>query len=203
MQKLNFAYRACCVFLCALALSSLTGCANFYVDTGLKDLKSEQIKKAESPKPVQLLFEFQSKGATNPRATENLKSKVAELVRSSGLFSEVGEAPVANGAMLNLIVNNVPITDNAFGKGFVTGFTFGLAGNTVTDGYLCTVEYVSGPGAAKITKTVRHAIHTTVGAEKAPANAEKSETIADAVNKMMRQIVNNALNEISTDAAFK
>lgn len=196
-------FRLAVLMLAASIVLSLSGCAAFYVDTALPDLKSEQVKKPENPKPVQLLFEFQTKSATNARATEHLKKQVTELVQKSGQFSLVSDTPVPNGAMLSIIVNNVPLTDNAFGKGFATGLTFGLAGNQVTDGYVCVAEYMSGPGNPKVTKTVRHAIHTVIGAKEAPANAEKSETITDAVNKMMRQIINNALNDIGSDPSFK
>lgn len=203
LSILSRVFRMFCMSVGILIVLNLTGCASFYVDTALKDVKPEQIKKAANPQPVQLLFEFQTKNATNARATELLKKRVADLAQNSGLFSQVSDAPVANGAILNIVINNVPLTDNAFGKGFATGLTFGLAGNTVTDGYVCNVDYIAGNGQPKISKSVRHAIHTVMGAQGAPAGAEKSEGIEDAVNKMLRQIVNYGLNEVATDPSFK
>jgi hypothetical protein len=191
------------IILAALMLLSTSGCASYYVDTALKDVPPEKMKKVENAKPVQLLFEFQTRGATNPRATEGLKAKVTDIVKSSGLFSQVENAPVSNGAILSIIVNNVPLTDNAAGKGFATGLSFGLAGNTVTDGYICTVDYIADARTQKITKTVRHAIHTALGNTSAPPNAVKSDSIQDAVNTMLRQIVTNALNDVANDPAFK
>jgi hypothetical protein len=189
--------------LAVIMLLSTSGCASYYVDTALKDVPPEKMKKVENPKPVQLLFEFQTRGATNPRATESLKTKVTDIVKKSGLFSQVDTAPVNNGAILSIVVNNVPLTDNAAAKGFATGLSFGLAGNTVTDGYICTVDYIADANTPKISKTVRHAIHTTVGNTSAPPNAVKSDSIQDAVNTMLRQIVTNSLNDVANDPAFK
>jgi hypothetical protein len=173
------------------------------VDPGLKDVPPEQMKTVANPKPVQLLFEFQTKGASNSRATEHLKNQVKDLTVNSKLFSQVSDAPVANGAILNIVINNVPLTDNAAAKGFATGLTFGLAGNTVTDGYICTVDYLPGDGSPKISKTVRHAIHTTIGAKEAPVNVEKAPSLEAAVTTMVRQIVSNALKNVADDEAFK
>ena len=179
-----------------------TGCATHYVDTGLKDVPTEKVVKAKEPKPVQLLFEFQTKGATNSRATEQLKVKTTELVTKSGLFSQVSTAPVPGGAVLSIVINNIPLTDDAASKGFVTGLTFGLAGNTVTDGYICTVDYLAGGTNPKISATVRHAIHTTVGRAGTPPNAVKSASIQEAIETMVRQIVANGLNNVAADPAF-
>jgi hypothetical protein len=188
----------------ALGISMLTtGCATHYVDTALKDIPAEKLKKVETPKPVQLLFEFQSKGGSNPTATTQLKPQVVEIVKKTGLFSDVSDAPTAKGSVLSIVVNNVPLTDDAASKGFVTGLTFGLAGSAVTDGYICTVSYIADNDTPKISKTVRHAIHTTLGAKGAPANAVKSASIQDAIDTMLRQIVTNGVNDVATDPSFK
>ncbi|MBT9506228.1 MAG: hypothetical protein IV109_06510 [Rhodoferax sp.] len=190
------------VALAALTTLLITGCATHYVDTALKDVPPEKVIKVQSPKPVQFLFEFQTKGATNARATEQLKIKATELVQRSALFSQVGSAPVASGSVLNIVVNNVLLTDDAAAKGFVTGLTFGLAGSTVTDGYICTIDYLPGGAAPKISKTVRHAIHTSLGSAGAPVNAPKSASIQEAVETMLRQIISNGLNNLASDPSF-
>jgi len=181
---------------------SATGCATHYVDTALKDVPPEKVVKVASPKPVQLLFEFQTKGATNARATDKLKAQTTDLVTKSRLFSEVSATPVQGNAVLSIVVNNVPLTDNAAAKGFATGLTFGLAGNTVTDGYICTMNYLPGNNTPKVTATVRHAIHTNIGAKGAPENAVKSASVTEAVETMMRQIVTNGLNTLASDPGF-
>lgn len=181
----------------------LTACASMYVDSGTPDVESSQYRKPEPRHPVQVLFEFQTKGVANARATSFLKAKALQAVSASGVFTEVAEGPVSGGALLSITLNNVPITDNAFTKGFVTGLTFGLAGSQVTDGYVCTVQYTSTNGAPPITAQARHALHTTVGASAAPGNAVKAANAEEGVSIMTRQVVSNALLNLSKEAAFQ
>ena len=179
----------------------LTGCASFYVDNATRDVPVAQFKKVGNPKPVALAFEFQSRGAPNARATEFLRAQVQEQVAGSGLFSTVGAG--SGSAMLNVQLNNVPLDgENAAAKGFVTGLTFGLAGNVVTDVYECKVTYLPAGQGAPVVTTARHAIHTSLGATGAPANAAKSASMEEAIRTMTRQVVANALNDLSQQAAF-
>ena len=186
-----------------VACAALTACANFYVDTNTREVDASQFTRREPVHPVQVLFEFQTKGVANANATALLKARVIEQVKASRLFSEVGESPAAGGALLGITLNNVPISDDAFSKGFVTGLTFGLAGSKVSDGYVCTARYSAGVGDSAIVKQARHAIHTTVGATAAPSDGIKAANIDEAVTLMTRQIVSNVLNDLTRDAAFK
>lgn len=186
-----------------LALVALTGCATHYVDGATKEVPASEYRKSDPLHPVQLLFEFQTKGVANARATEHLKARVIEQVKTSGIFSAVVDAPVAGSGLLSITLNNVPLSDDAFSKGFVTGLTFGLAGSQVSDGYVCTASYTPPGASAPLVKQARHAIHTTVGAAAAPGNATKADSIDAAVTGMTRQIVSNVLNDVSRDAAFK
>jgi hypothetical protein len=181
----------------------LSACYTTYVDGSLKDIPPERFQHAGQAQPVQLLYEFQTRGASNSQATALTKEGVAEVVRRTGLFSPVGTEPVAGGAVLNIIINNVPVGDDAAAKGFVTGFTFGVVGNQVTDAYLCTVDYLPRSNAQKISRTVRHAIHTTVGAKGAPENAVLAPSQAEAVKIMIRQAVSNALDALASDPGFR
>lgn len=189
------------VFLSATAL--LGGCASAYLDGSTKEVPAAQFKKPASPAPVQVLFDFQTKGVANAQATAFLRERVIEQVKSSGLFSEVGSAAVPSGAVLSVTLNNVPMSDDAFSKGFVTGLTFGLAGSQVSDGYVCTATYRASGNAAPVTKQARHAIHTTVGAAATPGNATKMPDHTQAVYQMTTQVVSNVLNDLSQDASFK
>jgi hypothetical protein len=136
--------------------------------------------------------------------TDALKAQVTELVSTSGLFATVGPDPSLSGAILNITLDNVPITDqsDAAAKGFATGLTLGLVGSTVTDGYVCTIDYVPPGSAAKVTKTSRHAIHTTMGAKGAPENAIKARNLEDAVRTMTNQIILDGLKQLSNDPVF-
>jgi hypothetical protein len=192
------------LFVLSIAFS-LTGCISLtsYVDNGTKEVMASDFKKPAEAKPVQMLFEFQTKGVVNARVTDLMRERVTKQVGESGLFSTVGDKPVPNGALLSVTINNVPLTDNAYGKGFVTGLTLGAAGSEVTDGYVCTVKYLDAGTSQPIVKEVHHAIHSTIGAAAAPANSTKAESPAVAATIMTRQIVSQGLNELSRDPAFK
>ena len=200
MMKFHSLTRFCALLLSAILLS---GCANMYLDNATREVSVSQFKKPEPARPVQTLFEFQTKGVANARVTSFLKSQVMEQIKSSGLFSEVSEGPVRGGAMLSITLNNVPVTDDAFSKGFITGFTFGLAGSQVTDGYVCTARYLNDTSSPAIIKQARHAIHTTLGNSAAPTNATKVADAKEAATTMTRQIISNVLNDLSHDIQFK
>jgi hypothetical protein len=183
---------------------SLSGCATAYVDGALKNATLSEVRKPARPTDAQLLFTFQTKGTANARATEALKGDVTKLVQESGLLAVVESNPALSGSIISITLNNVPITDqgDAAAKGFATGLTFGLVGSAVTDGYICVVEYVPPGGGAKVSKTARHAIHTTMGAKGAPDNGVKAKNIEDAVRTMTRQVITEALKELSRDSSF-
>lgn len=190
-------------WIAVTAMVALTGCANMYVDGNTKEIATTQFKKVDAPHPVQVLFEFQTKGVANARATEKLKDGVLEQVKASNLFSSTTEGPAEGGALLSITLNNVVLTDDAAAKGFMTGLTFGLAGTQVTDGYICTVRYRANATSEAIVKEGRHALHTTLGASSAPQNATKANSPEEAVTLMRRQVVSNVLNDLSHDATFK
>ncbi len=188
-----------------LIAAAMTGCvsAGHFVDGNLKEIDVQQFKKTDPQHPVQVLFDFQTKGAENTRATEALKARVVDQVAASGIFSKVSDKPVDGNALLTIKINNVPITDNAAAKGFATGLTLGLAGSAVTDGYVCTANYTP-PGATQaITKEVRHAIHTTIGNHEPPSNAVQTATAEAAVTMMLHQSISHLLSDVSLDPNFK
>ncbi len=183
-------------------LSALGGCSiSPYVDTGLPDLRAEDKVAVANPRPVQLLFEFQTKGVGNGQATDLLKGEVASAVQASGLFSQSGPAPAPDGSMLHITINNVPLTDDAFAKGFATGLTFGLAGTTATDGYICTIDYLAG-GSKKTEQVTRDAIYSNIGAKEAPPHAEKAASLEIAVKTVARRLVSNGLNDLAKNPDF-
>src|SRR5215831_3661822 len=103
-----------------LATALLTcGCLSIrpYVDPTLGDVAASERATVANPRPVQLIFEFRSKGAANARATKLLSAQATEIVQKSGVFSEVSSGPVAGGALLSVTVDNVP-QEGAAGKGF-------------------------------------------------------------------------------------
>lgn len=190
--------------LVVFMLAVLPGCASFYVDDSLHDLSATEKVAVANPRPVQLLFDFQTKGVSNARATDRIRGYVVSAVQGSGLFSQVTTDPAPNGAVLNVVINNVPLTDDAFAKGFMTGFTLGLVGSNVGDGYICTIDYLPGGNGPKVEKSLRDAIYTSLGATAGtPPHAQKMSGIDAAVQTMVRQVVSNTLNEVAKDPGFQ
>jgi hypothetical protein len=152
---------------------------------------------------VQLLWEFQTKGVANARATEALKARVREQIVASGLFGNVSDAPNTGGALLSVTVNNVPLSDDAARKGFVAGLTFGIAGQTVGDGYECTLRYTPGrSGAPPLERSGKHVIYTSLGSGSPPPGSMKMSSIDEAVTTMLRQLISRTLNDLSLEPTF-
>jgi hypothetical protein len=181
----------------------LSGCImpRMFVDPALGDVPSAERIAAANPRPVQFIFEFRTKGAANARATNQLRAQMTEIVSASGQFSEVSSAPVPNGAILAVTIDNVPQEDAA-ARGFGTGLTFGLAGTTVTDFYEANARFVPQAGASEIRTQVRHAIHSQIGATEAPANMVQAATPQEAVNTTMRQILERLIYNLAKEPGF-
>jgi hypothetical protein len=183
-----------------VACLSTTGClsAKMYVDPALPKVAKADLVQAPQPQPVQVLFEFRTKGNANARATNQLRPRVVAVAAESGLFSAV--APDANGGgVLKIVIDNVAITDNAAAKGFGTGLTFGLVGSMVTDGYVCTASYTRNGSVTEA--TARHAIHTTIGNHAGPPGLTPMDP-QTAVNQVMDQLTWNVLKQLSDKKAF-
>jgi len=179
----------------------LSGCASFYLDPATKDVPVAEMHHAAAPQPVRLSFEFQTRGAPNSRATEFLTPAVREQLQASGLFSSLDGGP--NAAILEIKLNNIPLNDgSAAAKGFVTGFTFGLVGSQVSDGYECKLSYLPPGQSAPVVKMARHAIHATLGNASPPPGTIKADDATAAVKQMTHAVLSNALRDLSRDPAF-
>ena len=192
--------RACAA---VTALILLSGCATAYLDSSVAELSPSEKVAVAHPQPVQLLFEFKTKGSFNGTATDLLKQTVVDTVQRSGDFSQISTDPVPNGALLHISIDNVPLSDDAFAKGFVTGFTFGLVGSTVGDGYICTADYQAAPNAPVVTKTMRDAIYTSMGATSGPQHAEKMASPKDAAFAMTERVVSHLVNDVANDPSLR
>jgi hypothetical protein len=81
-----------CAAITFIALST-SGCVTAYVDSGLQQASLADVRKPARPTDVQLLFQFQTKGTANAKATDILRKEVGELISSSGLFATLGTDP--------------------------------------------------------------------------------------------------------------
>ncbi|HEY3797516.1 MAG TPA: hypothetical protein VGL58_04115 [Caulobacteraceae bacterium] len=192
--------------LCVAAVAGAAAAADFYLDPDLGDLKPEDRVVIAHPQPVQLLFQFETKGAPNARATKAVKDKVVETVKASGLFSDVSDQPQADGAILSITIDDAVNADDmksAERQGFMTGLTFGMAASTAVDHYNCVIDFVAGPAAPKLTRTSHHDLTFQMGLSKTPPTGlVKMANATDAVNTMVRQVIATPLNDLAKDPGF-
>lgn len=181
--------------LLALALA---GCISptMYVDPGLPAASKADLTPRSSPQPIQFLYEFQTRGSANARATDSTKERALTVMKDSGLFSAISTEPQPNQRRLTVVINNVPITKDAVSQGFGTGLTFGLIGSTVTDGYECSAV-LTVPGAQPLTLQFKHAIHTTIGNTTPPPGMTPEPSPQDAVTKLVNQLMWSILRDAS------
>lgn len=181
---------------------ALSGClaTKSYVDPGLPMAGKSDLSPPQSKQPVQVLFEFRTKGQSNANATDAIRPRVIAAAAESGLFSAVSAEPDSGEAgILTVVIDNIPVTDNPAAKGFGTGLTLGLAGTLVTDGYLCTAKFQRAGESYET--TVKHALHTTIGNKKGPEGLQAMD-MPSAVNQVMDQLIWNALKQLDGQQAF-
>lgn len=186
----------------AVAAVLATGAAaSIYVDARLTELKPEERVAIANPRPVQLLTEFQTSGATNAKATKYAAPIISEEVKSSGFASAVSDTPLPDGARLSIVINDVPSKSNK-GNGFAAGFTFGLAGVVAGDDYETTATYTPAGGGAPIVKVEHYRIIFKFGNKELPPDIIKVKGITEASKMMIHLTVTHVLNDIAADPGF-
>ncbi len=191
--------RAAFAFCLAASLSACMT-TRVYVDPALPTVGREDVGSTETPMPVQLAAEFRTKGSSNASATALMRPRALAVLNESGLFSRATEAAVEQGGRLVLVIDNVPLTDNAAAKGFGTGLTLGAVGSMVSDGYQASLVYTRNGATHEV--AVKHAIHTTVGNHAGPEGLTPM-TMDAAVYQMIDQIVWNGLKLLNAQGAFE
>jgi len=187
----------------AAAAVVLSGCltTKSYVDTALPVVGKSDLVAPASPRPVQVAFEFRTKGAVNASATSQIRPRVIAVASESGLFSAVSSTASdgADAGLLSVVIDNVAITDNAAAKGFGTGLTFGAVGSMVTDGYVATAKYQHAGVTTEA--TARHALHTTIG-NKAGPEGLAPVTMQQGVETVMDQLMWNLIKQLAEKKAL-
>ena len=180
---------------------ALSGCLapKMYVDTSVPTVGKGDIVGPAQPAPVQVLYEFHTKGAANSGATSQTRPYVIDAATQSGLFSMVSATPVSGG-VLTVTINNVADTDDAMSKGIGTGLTMGLVGTMVKDGYVCAATYTRDGKTTDA--SVHHAIYTTIGNHDGPPGMTPLDPQA-AVQKMIGQATWNLLKQLADKHAFE
>jgi hypothetical protein len=103
-RAIRLAEMPCVIFPVAACLSPTA-----YVDPALPAAGKEDITAVQTRAPIQLLFEFQTKGAANAAATKSLQPAALGVMQRSDLFSEVSQGPTGNERRLFITINNVAV----------------------------------------------------------------------------------------------
>lgn len=193
--------RKACLCIALLSAGILTGCANFYVSNKLEHVEHEKISKPATPQPVQLFFQFETEDELNLVVTNSLYTKVQEEVVQSGLFSEVKSIGDKETPALQISINNFAL-NSAKARGFLVGVTFGVAGSTVGDGFMCKLKYVKRGDTAPVEAATQHAIFTSLGLIHGRPVAKQVSTAAIAEDLMTRQCVKKLLLDLAKTPEF-
>lgn len=189
-----------------VAMLALQGCATHYVDGHTPELPSAAYVRPAQPHPVQVVFEFRSRGVPSAQGTGRLRERAIDQVRESGLFSRVDIEPSQGAGLLALSLDNVPDPDESpTAKGIVTGATMFLVKSFVVDRYVCIARYVAADGSAPIEKSARHAIHSSIGAigGAPPAGSTQARDVGQALAMVLKQSLSQVLDALSRDPDFK
>ncbi|MBY0394134.1 MAG: hypothetical protein K2Q27_12825 [Novosphingobium sp.] len=193
----------------AVMLSTLPQAAQamkFYVANALGEVKPEEKVTPAKPQPVQVIFEFQRDGKPNAKATKVVTPWAMEDLKGTGAFSEVTDAPTANGAIISIKFNNLVIKeelDKAKKQAFGAGLGFGLFGGVLAvDHYLVSIDYVPATGAAPIHTEVKHELYSKYGKKDVEVPGTEYKTADEAVKVLVRQALARGVNNIVADPAF-
>ncbi|MBU6396497.1 MAG: hypothetical protein KGQ75_18165 [Sphingomonadales bacterium] len=193
----------------AVMLSTLPQAAQamkFYVANALGEVKPKEKVTPAKPQPVQVIFEFQRDGKPNAKATKVVTPWAMEDLKGTGAFSEVTDAPTANGAIISIKFNNLVIKeelDKAKKQAFGAGLGFGLFGGVLAvDHYLVSIDYVPATGAAPIHTEVKHELYSKYGKKDVEVPGTEYKTADEAVKVLVRQALARGVNNIVADPAF-
>jgi hypothetical protein len=193
-------------FVVAIVMTVLAGCASpsYFVDGSLQNVSVAQIERLERPRPTQLLFSFATRGLVDTQVSETLEAEVARIVAASGLFTTANETPAEGGAILNVVIDAHPATDEEVARGVAAGLTLGVVGSTRRDPVVCKMDYIPAPGSEPLTTTVQHAIYIPLGiVDSRPKGIILAKSRIDAQRIVTRQSVTAGLQQLSQSAAFR
>ncbi|HSF04561.1 MAG TPA: hypothetical protein VLG10_02105 [Methylomirabilota bacterium] len=168
-----------------------------YVDPQLPKVGYADLLARHDPRPVALTVALHRNGQPASFGASTARDEVRAAVERSKLFSTVMDRPTGDVDQLEIVLDNVGDTGDAAAKGMKTGLTFGAAGSLVTDGYIFTATF-RPMGKEPVTRTYRHAIHTTVGNADGPPGLTPMG-IMDAFRKVVEELVANLLLDLQKE----
>ncbi len=180
--------------ICALFIG-LFGCISpkSYVDPSSQKYTYEDVKRRSEPLKLKLTVEFQRHGEVYPKAESTLRDSAERTLRATGFIIPAEEGTAGD---IKIIVNNTGDRGAAAAKGFGTGLTFGLIGNTVQDNYdLTMIITIKGKTITK--SDIHNSIFTAIGNTSVPSGVQTS-TVSVAFSKVLEQMILQGLKELQT-----
>jgi len=177
-----------------------SGCLSIkaYVDPQLPKVGYADLLARPEPRPVSLRVEFHRNGEPATLGATTAREAVRGVVEKSKLFSSLLDTARDDVDRLEIVLDNVGDTGDAAGKGALTGLTFGAKGSQVTDGYVFTATF-RAVGKQAVTRTYRHAIHSTIGNAEGPPGLVAEESLRTAFNKVVEGLVLNLLLDLQKE----
>lgn len=143
---------------------------------------------------VALDFTFTTNGKPNARATEAVRPLIVSHMKALGVARVAAGPAEPVACTLRIHMDNIADAGAAWGKGFKTGFTFGVAGSTVDDGYQFDVT-VEQAGQAPVQRSYRHLITSALGNASGPPGVPEM-TLDQAVNKVIDDLLVTLLRDL-------
>jgi hypothetical protein len=184
-------------FLCLLTL--VPGCFSpkTYLDPQFRKVSYLGLTQAENLRAVVVDVQFQFNGQEKQQMVRSLHARVTTVLRHSKLFYETNDhsAPTAR---MKTVINNFGSVGSAIGKGLGTGLSLGLIGSEVVDGYEMAAAYTPPEEGISLVKNYKHALHTTLGLQKAPAGLQPVN-FAVAFDQILEDMLLNFLSDLQKE----
>lgn len=193
-------YRAYLAVAMLALMTVLTGCMpKSFIDPGLYKGGLKTAPRIDKPIPVTLTVKGYMQGSENNRATEFWNRQFSKSLTDSQTLIPAAAGQTA-AYKLNIEMDNVGDFGKAMGKGFLTGLTLGLAGSTVTDGYVMRAT-LTGPDGRTSSHEYKHAIHSMIGMTSPPEGAETMSPV-EAVIRVVEDLIAQMLRDQKQDGLF-
>ncbi len=180
-----------------LCLMLLPGCMNSYVDPGFAKISVDKLKQPSGGTvDVQVKAKYLLNGEHKPGADKYIIAPVERVLLQSGVFKPYR---TDQSIVIDVVLDNKANLEDAAAKGFATGFTFGLVGSGVTDFY--EFKVVCQVNGQSVTRSYKHALHTTIGAKEPPFPNAVSYQPQEGFEVIVGEVMNRYIKDMQ-DAGY-
>lgn len=169
----------------------LSACTHSYTSPDFQKYRVSDLKVPSQSFAARMEVEFFRNGQPLPAVIPQVKREVTQTLRRTRVIELSDNAEHT----FKISANNVADLGDAVRKGFGTGLTFGLAGNTVQDHYEVSCSYLDRNKVLH-TENYQHAIVTTVGNASPPTGMLVHPNLNAAFSSVMDDVVINCLGDL-------